>query len=525
MTPGSILRLRRTALVAALVLPGVLFLATPPVDAAVTECAPFPLGDFNGDGFPDAVVGEADGGATRGGRVHVFYGTAAGLTFTGSGDAPDDQVFAQGIGGVPGVDAAGDRFGAATQVADLNRDGCADLAIGAPGNNRATGSVTVLYGSPGAGLTTAGAQFLTQDSVTPGSGRAGEAFGASLATAELDGDGIVDLVVGAPFDTGTAGAGADRGAVTVFYDWMTGVGRAARADVTLTQDAAIVPGVSENGDAFGYSLATGDVTHDGIDDIVVGVPGENGYGVVDVLLGTLDGGLRVGPDYSQNTAGVPGTAEVGDAFGQTVAVGDVTGDATADIVVGAPGENSGAGAVTVVHSGSTSGPVRATGAQMITQDTAGVQGVAGAGDAFGFSLAVVELNQDGTKDLVVGTPGDAIGAIRNAGSVSLLYGGPSGLVVLNGERLSQDWLGVAGTPEPGDAFGFSVQPLAVDGQFRDDFLVGAPGETLGTTTEAGLVHRFLDGVGGGRPSVTLEADTPNVAGGRTSRGHWGYSLG
>jgi hypothetical protein len=121
------------------------------------------------------VPGETVNGAQPAGVVHVLYGSAAGVTGTGS------QLFTQ-VGDTP---EAHDAFGAALAAGDFNHDGFADLAASAPnediGSVPDAGAVSVLYGSA-AGLTSTGGQLFTQNSAgVPDSAEAGDGFGAALA--------------------------------------------------------------------------------------------------------------------------------------------------------------------------------------------------------------------------------------------------------------------------------------------------------------------------------------------------------
>jgi hypothetical protein len=88
----------------------------------------------------------------------VQYGSADGLTASGG------RLFTQ----VGGMVEGGDSFGSALTAGDFNRDGFADLAVGALGETVGSslvgaGAVSVLYGSA-AGLTTSGGRLFTQDS-------------------------------------------------------------------------------------------------------------------------------------------------------------------------------------------------------------------------------------------------------------------------------------------------------------------------------------------------------------------------
>jgi hypothetical protein len=132
----------------------------------------------------------------------MYRGSAA-------GPVTDGQRLRQGAGGVPGSDERGDRFGADVALSDVDEDGVLDLLVGAPGEDRGRGRVTLLRGVA-LGIDRQNAATMTQGSRgIPGHREAGDRFGAQVATVDVTGDGRQDLVVGAP------GENDDRGSLTV----------------------------------------------------------------------------------------------------------------------------------------------------------------------------------------------------------------------------------------------------------------------------------------------------------------------
>ena len=415
-------------------------------------------GDFDGDGVDDLAVGvpgEDLGLAVDAGAVAVFYGSFAGLQPGGI------DFFHQDLAGVVQIAETGDRFGQALAAADYNDDGFVDLAVGVPGETlgsaESAGSVAVIYGSL-AGLATAGNVAISQStSGVPGATEGDDRFGAALAAGDFDGDGDQDLAVGTEGED--IGAKVDAGAVTVLVGGtggLTGV-----RSYALHQSLAGISGVAEAGDRFGASLAAGDFDGDGDDDLAIGVPGE-ALGAIDdagVIVVVYGHGAGLDPTdsraFHQDSPGVLGLAEAGDLFGAALAVGDFDSDGHDDLAIGIPGEDIGAivdaGAAGVLF-GRASG-LSAIRDQAWSQNSAGVLGVAEAGDGFGSWLATADLGGAGFSSLLIGVPSEDIGELADAGALNLLPGTFGGVTSGPDQAWSQSTAGVHGVGEAGDYFG------------------------------------------------------------------------
>ncbi|WP_433451056.1 FG-GAP repeat protein [Streptomyces sp. CA-142005] len=346
--------------------------------------------DLNRDGYADLVVSAPYEDTAAGqdvGTVTVLWGSQKGLT--AGTDLPattpgtyyglDVQALGTGPGAKTEVVVAGYE-GLMRFMGPFSRRGTYGQAV----ENRDTASVGSVAlgdfdngGSPDEVAVTVRLSGLSGgevyvDPVYGGAQQTGN--GLIAASGDVNGDGYADLVVGDPDEPDRAGAdGALGGRVLVWYGSAHGIARDAKP-VQLTQNTPGVPGSSEKGDAFGGALAVADLNGDGLADIVIGSPfedtGKRNAGQVTVVPGRRTGALGGNAyAFTQDTAGIPGSGEVDDSFGTTVAVGDIDKDGRPELFVSAAEEDSSTGAVWVLPGG-TGGPT-AKGSHMITAPSVG----------------------------------------------------------------------------------------------------------------------------------------------------------
>ena len=380
------------------------------------------MGDFNGDGFTDYMVG-APGFATDTGKTYVYLqayyiNTVPNWMMTG--------------------DLGGDNVGYAVNIiGDINGDGYDDFAVGAAAQTGSNlGQVFIFFGGP--------ALSKTAD-VTLGADIASKSFGTSVAPlGDINGDGYMDFGVG------------DN-----YYNYNVGRAYVFLGGETINTTPALIVTGSTNSFLGRAIISAGDVNNDGYDDFIIT---QDAY---DTFTGRVQihyGGeaLSAVPDVVFD-----GLGEY-NFFGRSVAVGDLNGDGYDDIAIGADRHSNYTGRVHVYYGGDSfdSNPD-----EVLTGESNG--------HYFGYALAIVpNFNGKDSASLIVGGYG---------------YGGDTGRVYVysGGPSLSSSLVLTMEAEASGDQFGLAVSYVGdVNGDGYGDVAVGAPAHQGG----AGRAYVYYGGI-------------------------------
>ena len=334
------------------------------------------LVDFDGDGLVDVAAGAYT-------RVDVAYGSGRNSWIEWSSISKSEVT----------------DLGHSMAAHDLNGDGYTDLVVSAPNYsmNKKGGAVFILYGGEN-GLRTDNVRRLAS----------GATYGDSLGWTVAVMVGRPTLIVAGAPELTVSGRKRAGGLVV----WPVDDAGVPGKRTIFTENSSGIPGTSEAGDGFGQNIAASGST------LVVGTPYENvgkvaDAGSVTVLERRGAVGFK-GVTVTQNSAGVPGSAERYDQFGSAVAID------RGWIVASAPGESIGkyleVGSVQTFRY--QAGSLKPKPGSAFDQNSAGVPGANERIDHFGQHLLILRCGAGAS--VAVGTPSEAIGKKSSAGLVTVV---------------------------------------------------------------------------------------------------------
>jgi gliding motility-associated-like protein len=440
----------------------------------------------------------------------VFFSLAFAAFFAIKGNAQSQPylknvlVVGNGLANFPNQLGA-DHFGASiADVGDLDGDGVHEVAVGAYSESIVTGvtsgSLYILYlkddGTVKNDIT--GKPKIVKNNIANAIN-----FGISVANiGDIDGDGVVDLAVGANGNPGGPSSVKYFGDLYICFMKTNG---------TIKSSAKIVGSSLTNfsntqtvsGPQFGKRIALlGDYDGDGVNDIVVGCDQDKSgsttaTGSIFVITLTKAGAVKKSYKIDTKFGNFTGYLSNGDNFGSAVCgIGDYDGDGYLDVAVGAANTSDGAktnsGAVYLISldnpAGVNVGKVKAV--TKLSNANAALSGVFPASEFFGTGLALLKTfdypvnscRKSGVKVLAVGAVGDNDFATR-AGAVWLIYFDSSTRNIITYQKISgknqaiKSYYPISG----GDAFGTAICSYqSRDTNSTHRILVGAPNDSGGT---------------------------------------------